>query len=187
MRLHLIAFIVVIALGSLMTWGVYLYMNRLSDPGLGQFASIEEINEKGVPKLSLVDIEGRSVSTESLAGKVVILNFWASWCEPCIEEVPSLIKVVEHFKGQVVLLAISGDSALEDIQVFLKAFPGMKNDSIYVVFDEDKSEIQTFGIRRLPESIILDGQNKAIRKISGTINWYTPEAIEYMSGLINAQ
>lgn len=162
-------------------------MNRISDPGVGSLSSVEDLNRVGVPKLSLVDIDGREVSTDSLAGKIVILNFWASWCEPCIEEVPSLIKLVEHFKGQVVLLAISGDSELEDITVFLKAFPGMKNENIYVVFDEDKSEIQTFGIRRLPETIILDGKNQAIRKISGTIDWYTPEAIEYMSGLINAQ
>jgi thiol-disulfide isomerase/thioredoxin len=187
MKTHLIAFCIVILMGSAMGWGVYVYMNRISDPGLGSFSTVEDLNKKGVPELSLVDISGRSISTQQLAGKVVILNFWASWCEPCIEEVPSLIKLVDHFNGKVVLLAISGDSELEDITVFLKAFPGMKNENIYVVFDDDKSEIQTFGIRRLPETIILDGKNKAIRKISGTIDWYTPEAIEYMSGLINAQ
>lgn len=187
MRIHLIAFTIIVVLGSLMTWGVYRYMNRISEPGVVGLSSIDELNKAGVPQVEVVDLVGRRVAVSDLQDKVVILNFWASWCEPCIEEVPSLIKLVEHFNGKIILLAISGDSELTDIQSFLKAFPGMKNENIYVVFDKDKSEIQKFGVRRLPESLILDKKYRAVRKVSGTIDWYTPEAIEYMQGLADAQ
>lgn len=183
-KTHLKAFLIVVIVGFVLGGGVYYYMNRLSSQGPTVGDNFSQLKKEGVPALELVDLDGRKVTSEELKNKVVILNFWASWCGPCVEEVPSLIKLIEHFKGEIVLLAISGDSSREDIDVFLKSFPGMKNDSIYVVFDQDRSIMKKFSVARLPESLILTKGWKAERKLAGSIDWFTEDAKQYMQSLL---
>jgi thiol-disulfide isomerase/thioredoxin len=113
------------------------------------------------------------------------VNFWASWCGPCIEEVPSLIKLLKTFPNELELIAISGDSNQADIDSFMKSFPEMKTlPNIHVVWDADKSLAQKYQIFRLPESFLLDKDLKLIKKISGTIDWHTEDAIAYIKQVI---
>lgn len=183
-KTHLKAFLVVVIVGSLMAFGVYKYMNRISAHGVDGLETLEQLRDKGVPAFVGKDIQGRTVTSDSNADKVVILNFWASWCGPCIEEVPSLLKLVEHYKGQVILVAVSGDSSMEDIEVFLKSFPGMRAENVYVVFDEDRSHMKNYGVRRLPESLVMGKGWTVERKLAGSINWYTPDALNYIDNLL---
>jgi thiol-disulfide isomerase/thioredoxin len=130
-------------------------------------------------------LDGQSLRLSQFRGKIVVVNFWASWCGPCIEEMPSLIKLVRAFPKDVELIAISGDSSREDIESFLKSFPELKTlPNIHLVWDETKSLSQTYQIFKLPESILLDGQQKVVKKISGIINWSAPDAFEYMKQLV---
>jgi cytochrome c biogenesis protein CcmG/thiol:disulfide interchange protein DsbE len=134
------------------------------------------------------DLDGKEVRLSSFAGKIVVVNFWASWCGPCVEEMPSLIKLVSSFPQDVVLLAVSGDSTKEDIESFLKSFPELKTlPNVHVVWDENKSLSQKYEIYKLPESILVDRQRKVVKKISGIINWAAPDAFEYIKQLSNSE
>jgi hypothetical protein len=95
-----------------------------------------------------------------------------------------MIKLVEEMKGDVVLLAISEDSDKSEIEVFLNAFPKSKNPNIHVLWDEDHKVGQVYNADRLPESFVAGKDLKLARKIVGSIDWATPEAIEYMQGLV---
>jgi thiol-disulfide isomerase/thioredoxin len=185
MNKHLKALCIVLGLAAL-TLAIYLgYRNKTADGDVetatGSALTLNQVAQ---------DFDGKTLLNQPIKlsqykGKVVILNFWASWCGPCIEEMPSLIKLTKAFPQEVELVAISGDSTLADIESFIKSFPDLKTvPNIHVVFDEDKSLSQKYQIFRLPESFILDQEQKVVKKISGTIDWNTPDALEYMKQLV---
>lgn len=146
---------------------------------------IEKMELEGVPAFKAKALDGNLVSSKDFSNQVIILNFWASWCAPCLEEFPSLIKAVERLNGKVKLLAISQDSELDDIKSFLKAYPGLENNpNILVLTDFDHSIAQMFKADRLPESYIFGKDGKLKKKIVGTIDWSTKDAEKYMDGLL---
>lgn len=183
MKQHLKALAVVLVVGALCAWGfMTVFGNKEQAPA--NYASIEVMQTQGVPNFTTKDLAGSSFDLQSLKGKVVIVNFWASWCTPCIEEVPSLIKLVKEFKGQVELIAISGDSSRNDIDVFLKSFPELKGENIKIVYDEDRSLMKQFQIARLPESLVLGPDQKLAKKLVGSIDWYNKDSIAYVNSLL---
>lgn len=165
---------------------IYLvfYLASHRDDRASNISIIEKMEAGGVPSFTRQNLDGGSVSLDKYKGKVVIVNFWASWCAPCIEEIPSLIKLVDHYDGRVQLVAVSGDSSRKDIDIFMKSFKGMANKNIEVVWDEDKSLMALYGVERLPESYIAYPDHKLAKKIIGTINWFTNDSIEYVDSLL---
>jgi thiol-disulfide isomerase/thioredoxin len=186
MKQHIKAAIIVVILGVLGIWAFeHFMMPRVnSTEGATSAKTLVQMEKEGVPNFSFKDITGQESELKSLSGKVVILNFWASWCSPCVEEVPSLIKLVKEFKGQVQLVAVSGDSRKEDIEVFLKSFPELKHVDIKIVWDEDRSMMKKFDVSRLPESLVLGKDQKVVKKLVGSIDWYNKDSIEYMKLLL---
>ena len=141
-----------------------------------------EMEKNGVPDFSLNDLEGHPVALSDFKDKIVVINFWASWCEPCIEEFPSMIQLVDEMKGELVLLAISADYEREDIDPFLKAFK-VDSPHIKVMWDKDQEVAKKYGTFKLPESYIIGKKGELIRKVAGVEDWATPEAIEFFKGL----
>lgn len=184
MNKHLKALSVVLGLVVVGLVGYSIYQNRAASDTSGSAEKAALTLGDVVPDFQAQTILGKSLQLASFKGKPVILNFWASWCGPCVEEMPSLIKLVKAFPKDIELVAISGDSNIQDIESFLKSFPEMKTvPNIHVIFDEDKSLSQKYGIYRLPESFVLGKDLKVAKKISGTIDWNTQDALEYMKKL----
>lgn len=144
---------------------------------------LNQIEKQGVPDFNLTQLNGEPLTLSQFRDKVVVLNFWASWCEPCIKEFPSMISLIEKLKGDVVLLAISADYEKKDMEIFLKAF-NVKSPHIYVAWDQDQAVAKSYGTFTLPESYIIGKDGKLIRKISGIEEWDTPDAIEYFKSLL---
>ncbi|UOF01236.1 TlpA disulfide reductase family protein [Bdellovibrio reynosensis] len=184
MKLHVKALIIVLVVAVILVAGYNALFGKKSTSANSTVASVAAMETEGVPSFVTKDLDGNEVDFKALTGKVVILNFWASWCTPCIEEVPSLIKLVKEFKGDVQLIAISGDSSREDIDVFLKSFPELKTENIKIVYDEDRSLMKRFEVARLPESLVVGKDQKLVKKIVGTIDWYNKDSIDYMKALI---
>lgn len=186
MKRHLIAALIVFVLGMGAMWGIAKYLNKRDAGGLTPgFELMNQLETQGLAEFSFKTLDGASHDIREFEGHLVVMNFWASWCAPCIEEVPSLIKLVDRFGGRVKLIAVSGDSELQDIEVFLKSFPGLKREHIYLVFDEDKSIMQRFNVLRLPESFVFGTDLKLERKIVGTIDWFTEDAVAYVEELLS--
>ena len=112
----------------LMTGGLYLVWSQYSDfltQGSRPSESVlklKSMEKNGVPDFSVKDVNGNGISLSQFRDKIVILNFWASWCEPCVDEFPSMMRLIERFHGDIILIAISADYTLEDMKSFLKAF-----------------------------------------------------------------
>lgn len=185
MKQHLKAFLAVVVVAGMGLWAYVRFVNTRLAPASPSLVTLEQMEAQGVPNFSYRDLDGQALELSSLKGKVVILNFWASWCAPCIEEVPSLIKLVEEFKGKVQLIAVSGDSNQEDIEIFLKSFPQLRRADIAIVYDEDRSIMKLFDVARLPESLVLSKEHKLVKKLVGSIDWYNADSIAYMKDLLS--
>ncbi len=146
---------------------------------------LDRLEKEGAPDLSMTDLTGRAVSFKNLHGKIVILNFWASWCTPCLEEFPSMIKLFNQFEKDVVILAVSQDGELSDIEAFLKAFKGFEKPGIYLVHDKSRDIGNAFEVDRLPESFVFGLDGRLVKKIVGSINWYSEDSALYIKSLLN--
>jgi peroxiredoxin len=146
------------------------------------FQIIDEMEKSGVPDFSLSRLDGSLVKLSDYKGKIVIVNFWASWCNPCVEEFPSMMKLVEEMKGEVVVIAVSTDDNERDIDAFTKAF-GLPKPGLEIVWDKDRSVMTKYGVDKIPESFLVGKDLKLIRKVLGIENWASANAIEYFQAL----
>lgn len=133
---------------------------------------------KAAPDFRVTD-EDRSVALSDLRGKVVVLNFWASWCQPCIEETPSMIDMQEKMKGKVTIFAVSTDVDRAAYQKFLQVY----KTNFLTVRDAAQNSSSLYGTFGWPESYIIDASGRVRRKIIGPIDWTQPSIIEYLSNL----
>ena len=122
----------------------------------------------------------RKVSLDEFRGKVVVLNFWATWCPPCIEEMPSLVEMQQKMKARgVEVFAVSVDADQSAYQSFLKAH----NVNLLTVRDPDQKSNNLYGTFKFPETYIIDRKGVLRRKFIGAVDWGQPEIVDYLSKL----
>ena len=138
---------------------------------------------KAAPALTLTDMQGRQVSLAQFHGKVVILNFWATWCPPCREEMPSMEKLYQDYKEQgLVLLAVNiEENGKQAVSTFLQKRPY----SFPILLDSDNVAQNTFGVFRFPESFIIDRNGVIVEKIVGGRNWLSGPTFKLIDFLLN--
>ncbi len=179
--------LIVVVLLSAALWGLWIRYKTFLTQGRKPPLSaqiLDRLEKTGPPNFSLPDIDGETVSLNKFRGKAIILNFWASWCDPCVAEFPSFVKLVRHFKGQVVLVGVSADYELPDIRLFLKTFKADHQKDVYIVWDKDEKLARQYGTFRLPESYIIDPKGRLIRKIAGVENWASSDAYGFFDDLL---
>ena len=111
------------------------------------------------------------VKPESLKGQVVIVNFWASWCEPCQREMPALLKRVGKHPGRLSLLLINADASVKDAKKFLNLFPQSKTPGIYVIHDIQKEWAESHSVTGLPETYVYNQNHVIVKKIIGSFDF----------------
>jgi cytochrome c biogenesis protein CcmG, thiol:disulfide interchange protein DsbE len=121
----------------------------------------------------------KTVKLDQYRGRVVVLNFWASWCAPCAEEFPSLIQLQQQLPG-VVVLAVSFD---EDADAYHQYVIDNHLSPITTVLDTSQQSNLAFGTTRPPETYIIDQQGVIRRKFIGAVDWTTPEIVHYIAHL----
>jgi thiol-disulfide isomerase/thioredoxin len=133
------------------------------------------------PDFQLEDTEGNQVSLAGLRGKVVLVNFWATWCPPCIEEMPSMEKLNEVMAGgDFVMLAINTEqNGRSLVPEFLKKSPY----TFPILYDDKGVAQQLYGVYKFPESFIVGKDGTVVEKIIGPLNWSSPETIKFLKNL----
>lgn len=160
---------------------------------LGQEGSGELVFPVGsqMPNISFKALSGTGGVYDLQKDKsaLKIINFWASWCEPCVEEFSSFARLLKKTKEPVAFVGVSEDKTLKDAKDFLKAFSGDFKDleNVHFGFDDNKKHSLKYGLLALPESFIVDANNKLIRRVSGFERWDSKEAIDYFNHLIDEQ
>lgn len=114
----------------------------------------------------------------SYRGKVVVLNFWATWCPPCIEEIPSLNQL-QHQLPQVTVLGVSVDTDGDAYRRFLADH----QIDFTTIRDPERSSNALYGTFRFPESYVIDRNGQIRRKFISAQDWTSPEIVNYLSHL----
>lgn len=143
---------------------------------------IREIIGKEAPDFTLKDMADADVTLASFKGKVIVMNFWATWCKPCKKEMPSLNELYNTYKDEgVVVLGISIDRSKKPILKFLKKttvdFPILL-DAQLIVKDE------LYKVFSLPTTFIIDRSGILEEYYRGEMNWMDPEIITLIKGYL---
>jgi len=133
------------------------------------------------PDFTLKDLDGRDVSLSSLKGNVVLVNFWATWCPPCREEIPSLAKLTALTSGKPIrLLAVSIDEGgKEAVEGLFKAM----GVSLPTLLDPEAKTGKRYGTTGVPETFIVDRQGKVVKKVVGGLDWSQPQVVTFLEDL----
>ena len=121
----------------------------------------------------------RTVSLHDYRGKLVILNFWATWCVPCVEEMPSLVRLQKEMGPKVTVLAVSIDEDEAAYHRFLRQY----NVDLLTVRDPAQKASEVYGTTGWPETFIIDSSGTIRRKFAGPANWTSPEIVDYLNKL----
>ncbi len=135
------------------------------------------------PAFTLKDLSGKKVSLSSLRGKVVLLNFWATWCPPCVEELPSIIDLASTDLGpDFQLLTASVDEELPKLKALIKKF-GAAGKKLPVLLDPDKKVASSFGTTKFPETYLIDKQGMIRYRFINKRHWTSTEALQCIRSL----
>ena len=130
------------------------------------------------PDFTVSDSE-RTISLHDYRGKVVVLNFWASWCAPCIEELPSLLEMQKDMGDHVTVLAVATDQDVDQYRKFLRDHPM----NVITVNDQEQKSSSKYGTTGWPETYIIDRKGIVRRKFVGAVEWTNPEIVAYLEKL----
>ena len=170
MRALLIALII---FGASMVWDRYNH-NKLPLPGF-QYAKIA----RPLGGFAFLDAQGNPVTVSSFAGNVLVLNFWATWCAPCVKEMPSLDVLAAQTKGQgiVVIPVAQQRQDADKINAFYKEH---NITTLGIYFDPSLMGVQMLGIRGLPTTFILDAHGNLMGTYEGDADWAAPSIIPFL-------
>ena len=133
---------------------------------------------KPAPDFTVKDSD-RTFALHDLRGKTIVLNFWSAHCGPCIEEMPSLVRLQAQMGDQVAIVGVSVDTTNDDYHAFLRDH----GINFLTVLDTNKDSYNLYGATGYPETTIIDRNGTIRRKFIGAENWTSPEIVEYLKKL----
>jgi len=136
------------------------------------------------PATSWKNAEGKKISLADFSGKVVMINFWASWCAPCIRELPSIDRLQAHLGGdKFTVVAISIDRGGKPVARRMLKRINSKNLALYL--DRDSSTARSLGVRNMPTTIVYDQKGREVGKLEGGAEWDSAEAVALLKYFID--
>jgi thiol-disulfide isomerase/thioredoxin len=134
---------------------------------LGEF--IPESAPQPAPETAFTDADGKPARIADFKGKPVIVNLWATWCQPCLEEMPSLDRLQAELDGKLAVAAVSEDHAgAKRVGPFVAAM-GLRKLTIYL--DPKSDLVHAFNVRGLPTSIVIDARGRVVGRVEGAADW----------------
>ena len=151
------------------------------------FVIYDAIHEKIVgvrdeaPQFAIATDNGRTVSISDFGGRLLVLNFWATWCPPCVQEMPSLDRFQRNLAASgVVVLGISVD---KDERAY-RAFLSKANVSFLTARDPQNKINADYGTFKYPETYIINQKGKVVQKIIGPEDWTDPRMMNFVKSLL---
>jgi cytochrome c biogenesis protein CcmG, thiol:disulfide interchange protein DsbE len=141
---------------------------------------IVDVGDKA-PDFAVTAHTGKRITRSDFGGKVLVLNFWATWCPPCIEEMPSLNQFAQEFAPQgVVVLGVSVDKSESAYQRFVQ----QERPAFHMARDANADIPTEYGSFKWPETYIIDRTGKVRHKYIGPRNWTNPQIVNEVKALL---
>ncbi len=134
--------------------------------------SITLTNDNLLESIKLADLEGNPIDLKSYQGKTVFLNFWATWCKPCIQEMPSIERAQQALEAENFVFLLASDETSKRI----KRFQNLQDFNLNFV--KLNTPFPDLGIYSIPTTMVIDPQGKIMMNQVGAMEWDTPEILE---------
>lgn len=135
------------------------------------------------PDFRFKDQSGQQFSLSDFRGKVVLVNFWATWCSPCREEIPSLESLLRQMSpNNLKLLALSVDDSWAPVNEFVRE----SRIALPAYADFDRQISTRYGTFKFPETYVVDKKGKVVLKVIGATDWVAPDMVAYLRKLTTA-
>jgi len=151
----------------------------------GLVSNLQEMKDRApAPDFTLPNLEGKKIALKDFRGKLLMLNFWASWCLPCREEMPAMERLYQRYKDKgFVILGVNikdeKKSALSFVKELKITFP--------IAFDPKGEVGLLYGAWGLPTTYLIDAKGIALARACGPADWYSPSARELIEALLDAK
>ncbi|MCS6176655.1 TlpA family protein disulfide reductase [Shewanella baltica] len=188
MKHKVIAALLLSSLFSLLAGGVahaYPGMQQATKP-MESTVDLINVLPKTFPiePVAFNDVDGKAIDFSQFKGKIIMVNMWATWCPPCVRELPAIERLATKFKAEdFVLLPISIDAeGKQQVQPFLSSL-GMPNFNSY--YDQPQSLGDVFPLDTIPATFILDQQGQLIAFVRSYVDWDDAKAVSLIQGFID--
>jgi len=168
-----------LALGiAALTWGLLHQFSQQGDDHAHDDAQGMEANQVDLgvgsvlPNLSLKDLSQKSVKLSDIQGKVTLINFWATWCESCLVEMPSIQKLYDRYKDtglQVIAVSLDEPSTVEEVIPLIKQL----KLSFPVFIDPEQTVSELLSISAIPITLVVDSDRRIVMIENGEKNWFS--------------
>lgn len=135
---------------------------------------------QATPELSLEDVQGRAWKLSEEKGKVVIVNFWATWCEPCRAEMPTLEAMAELYGSDVRVLAVN----YKERDTRVTQFARSAGVGLPLLMDRDGAAAARWGVKIFPSTIVVGRDGRARLRVTGEVDWTGREAAGWIEPLL---
>lgn len=142
-------------------------------------------NPRAVPDVAFRDGKGDEVTFRDFHGKVVVLNFWATWCAPCVHEMPSLDRLAARLADRpVALVALNEDRGGAEVAApFLEK---LKLGNLPLYLDPEGAVQRALEVGSLPTTIVIDAEGREVGRLVGPADWSSPEAVALIETFLPA-
>jgi peroxiredoxin len=145
-------------------------------------AALPAVEGNPAPDFTLKDLAGKPVQLSSLKGKVVLVNFWATWCPPCRAEIPSMVKLNQAMQGKPFqMLCISIDEGGKEA---VTSFFQKEKLTLPALLDTDGKVARVYATTGVPETFVVDQKGVILKKVVGSMDWSSPEVLSALDDLI---
>ncbi len=151
-----------------------------------QLSSYQSVQPAEKIDFEFTDPDGKNHKISDFKGKIIILNFWATWCPPCVAEMPSLNNLAETFPDQeLVIIPLCQDiKLLEDAK---RLYDNKKLSKLHLYFDKNSQGVKSLGVKGLPTTFILDRDGYLIGKLQGGTEWDHYEVLDLIQSYIEGK
>jgi thiol-disulfide isomerase/thioredoxin len=159
-----------------------IFLSLMQTAGSGELSPYTA--QPGTAVFALPDIKGQQHSLDDYRGQVVLVNFWASWCPPCIKEMPVLERLQQDLHEQPFeILAVNVGEKKYKVWKFVKLI----NFGLPVLLDTHKDTFNAWGLSVLPTSFLLDKQGRIRYRVQGDIEWDSEKVVTLIEALMNEE
>ncbi len=159
-------------------------LGAAEDVRLKQLGFLVQEGLEESPAFSTEDAAGNPVDSNSFRGKLVVLNFWATWCPPCRLEMPAMERLYQEFRGKgLEIVAVNFMESREQVQAFAE-----EQKLTYPMLLDGKAEIaEQYGVMRLPETVLIGREGEVLAKAIGYKDWYKDDVRELVGALLGGE
>jgi peroxiredoxin len=167
----------VVVVAALAVVGTLFFLGQ----GSGSRAKVIREGDRA-PEFRLASLEGKAVDLSSYRGRVVMVHFWATWCPPCVEELPTLERLYRAYFGKdLEILAVSVDEGGAGAVV---QFMQKNRFSLPVLLNPDQSVSRAYGTFKFPETYLVDREGVVRKKVIGAVDWMSPTAQQVIQAML---